>query len=114
MLLEFSRVKKTNKGDYSMFKNLLASLVLAAISASAFAADPAPAVQYSRDANYIYVKQPLRLTFDGEQQAALKEAVQLMEDQLQQANALRNFDPNGDLKGLNDAIDALNKKVDLL
>src|SRR4051794_5543804 len=104
MLLEFLHPQFQKRGRFKMGKKLIASLLLSAFASTAMAADPTPAVQISRDANYIYVKQPWRVTMDAEQQATLKQGVAFVSGQLKQFNETRAVsDPNGDLKGLADA-----------
>ncbi|MGZ3722067.1 MAG: hypothetical protein ACXVA9_03995 [Bdellovibrionales bacterium] len=103
-----------------MGKNLIASMILTVFASTAMAAaapTPAaltPAVQYSRDANYIIVKQPLRVTLDAEQQATLRESVAVMSEQLGKFDSVRGQDPNGDLKGLSDSLKNFNSRLDQL
>jgi hypothetical protein len=109
-----------------MLKMIIASAVALGLASSAFAATTTtpttttttaavvPPIQYSRDNNYIYVHQPLRLTLDAEQQAALQDGIQLISKQLQNLNAQTPPDPSGDLKAISDATTALSQKLDLL
>lgn len=73
-----------------------------------------PAVQYSRDANYIYIKQPLRVIFDLEQQAALKQGSEFVAKQLQNISKAPALDPSGDLKALNDSVSILGQNLNQL
>ena len=66
-----------------MLKTLFVYALALGLSASAFAAVTAPTttatgavvpeLTYSHDANYIYVRQPMRLTWDAEQMEALQQ-----------------------------------------
>src|ERR1035437_5092704 len=73
-----------------------------------------PAVQYSRDANYFYIKQPLRVIFDLEQQAALKQGSEFVAKQLQNISKAPALDPSGDLKALNDSVNILGQNLNQL
>ena len=96
-----------------MINKIIISLLLSAVSVTAFAADTASAVQYTRDNNYIYQKEPLRVTFDREQQAALEQGVSLIKHQIDLWNSgNKAVDPNGDLQALQASAKALSNNVD--
>jgi hypothetical protein len=92
---------------------IIISLLLSVVSISAFAADPTPAVQYTRDSNYIYAKEPLRVTFDAEQQVALEQGVTLIKRQIEiWSSRNKAADPSGDLQTLQASAQALSANVD--
>jgi hypothetical protein len=106
---------KIQTGGKSMGKNLIVALVLSAFAATAMAAETSSSIQISRDANYIYVKQPWRVTMDPEQQATLKEGAAFLAGQIRQINLSRGIsDPNGDLKGLSESLKVFSAKLDQL
>lgn len=98
-----------------MFKKLMLSTLIAIFAVSAAAVEKSSAISYSRDdEGNVYIHEPLRVTFDAGQRAALQDAITLISAQLKQLQSLRNQDPNGDLNNINASIDGLNTKLDLL
>lgn len=96
-----------------MINKLIISALLSVVSVSAFAADPTPAIQYSRDNNYIYAKEPLRVTFDQDQQAAFEQGISMIKRQIETWNSCNvKADPNGDLQVLQNSAKALSANVD--
>lgn len=98
-----------------MFKKLMLSALVATFAVSAAALEKSSTISYSRDdEGNVYIHEPLRVTFDADQRAALQDAITLISAQLKQLQTLRSQDPNGDLKSINASIDGLNTKLDLL
>ena len=101
-----------------MGKSLIVSLLIFSFAGSAMAAtasEQTPAIQYSQDSNFLYVKQPLRVTLDDEQQAALKEGANFISAKIKNLQAQRAaLDPNGDLKAITESISAMNAQLALL
>src|SRR4051812_38130047 len=98
-----------------MQKKLFVFVALIFSSMTVWAAAAPSNVTYSRDANFIYVKSPLRVILNDEQLVALRSGVRFITKQLQGITAPNpDTDPGGDLKALADSAREFDQKLNQL